>query len=83
MFWKKKMNEWGEIIIKCPYGHGEMRKIIKEDIIIDVCDTCKGMWLDDKEIDKLVALAARQASLAKQKTTQKGGTHRKKTGKKL
>ena len=34
-----------------------MKKIKKRDVVIDVCKKCNGMWLDDKEIDKLIMLA--------------------------
>ena len=33
-----------------------MKKINKHGVIIDVCPKCKGMWLDDKEIDKLLQI---------------------------
>lgn len=33
-----------------------MQKIEKRDVIIDVCKKCKGMWLDDQEIEKLIRL---------------------------
>ena len=40
--------------LECPRCNKELKKIKKKDIIIDVCPLCKGMWLDDKEIDKLL-----------------------------
>ena len=34
-----------------------MKKIKKSDVVIDICQKCNGMWLDDKEIDKLVKIS--------------------------
>ncbi len=66
LFKKKKT---GEVDLKCPRCNLVMDKIKKQDVVIDVCPSCKGMWLDDKEIDKLVELG------------KKGGKHGKKTKK--
>ena len=52
MFTKKH----GEDILECPKCKTKMRKIKKHDVIIDVCNKCKGMWLDDNEINKLIEL---------------------------
>jgi uncharacterized protein len=40
--------------LKCPRCDIIMKKIKKADVIIDVCQKCHGMWLDDDEIDKLL-----------------------------
>lgn len=55
MFWKKK-NKYGEALFKCPRCKVYMEKIRKENVVIDVCRKCSGMWLDDREIDKLLKL---------------------------
>jgi uncharacterized C2H2 Zn-finger protein len=52
MFSKKH----GEELLECPRCETKMRKIKKHDVILDVCKTCNGMWLDDNEINKLIAL---------------------------
>lgn len=52
MFGKKH----GEELLSCPRCDTKMKKIKKNNVIIDVCKTCKGMWLDDNEIDKLAQL---------------------------
>lgn len=49
--------KYGEDILICPRCKIEMEKIKKNDIIIDVCRKCKGMWLDDGEIEKLANYA--------------------------
>jgi Zn-finger nucleic acid-binding protein len=32
----------------------KMREVEKNDILIDVCPNCKGVWLDRGELDKLM-----------------------------
>ena len=56
MFGKKH----GEELLMCPRCKVKMRKIKKGEVIIDVCRSCKGMWLDDKEIDKLVMIGQKK-----------------------
>ncbi len=63
MFWSKKVH--GEKLLKCPRGHGYMRKLKKENVLIDVCEVCGGMWLDDGELQKLNALAKKKFTKAK------------------
>ncbi len=46
-----------EQTLKCPRCAVSMRKIKKHGVIIDVCQRCGGMWLDDREIEKLSALS--------------------------
>ena len=33
-----------------------MKKLIKKDVIIDVCPNCKGMWVDAGELEKLAEM---------------------------
>ncbi|MCM2325686.1 MAG: zf-TFIIB domain-containing protein [Candidatus Woesearchaeota archaeon] len=40
--------------LKCPRCDVFMKKIKKGAVVIDVCTACRGMWLDDNEIEKLV-----------------------------
>ncbi|HET7738075.1 MAG TPA: zf-TFIIB domain-containing protein [Tepidiformaceae bacterium] len=44
--------------MNCPACQTVMREREKEDVIIDVCPNCKGMWLDHGELEKLVAIEA-------------------------
>lgn len=53
----KKTAEINESNRICPVCVERMDKVVKGDIIIDVCPKCNGVWLDDKEIDKLVSYA--------------------------
>ena len=49
---KKKNNEK----INCPRCNIPMRQITRENITIDVCKECEGMWLDKGEINDLIKL---------------------------
>lgn len=41
--------------MKCPVCHDvKMREVVKEDVLIDICPECKGVWLDRGELDKLM-----------------------------
>jgi Zn-finger nucleic acid-binding protein len=38
---------------KCFHGHGEMEKVIVEDMIIDRCGSCGSAWLDGDELERI------------------------------
>ncbi|WP_239618157.1 zf-TFIIB domain-containing protein [Cohnella mopanensis] len=41
--------------MNCPVCEGSrMREVEKNGILIDVCPSCKGVWLDRGELDKLM-----------------------------
>jgi Zn-finger nucleic acid-binding protein len=46
-----------EELLTCPRCHIKMEKLKKNDVIIDVCKKCNGMWLDDGEIQKLAEMS--------------------------
>lgn len=39
--------------LNCPRCKTVMEKIKKEDVVIDVCRKCQGMWLDAGEMERL------------------------------
>ncbi|MGM5484079.1 MAG: zf-TFIIB domain-containing protein [Nanobdellota archaeon] len=43
----------GEKILKCPRDEKEMDKIVKNNVVLDICPKCGGMWIDKGEINKL------------------------------
>ena len=47
----------GEKLLKCPRCRIKMEKLKKEGVIIDVCNKCGGMWLDNGEMEKLSNMA--------------------------
>ncbi|AEF93846.1 hypothetical protein Desca_0971 [Desulfotomaculum nigrificans CO-1-SRB] len=38
----------------CPACSAEMRQARKEGVIIDVCPSCRGIWLDHGELEKII-----------------------------
>lgn len=41
--------------MKCPVCEDvRMREVVKDEVLIDVCPDCKGVWLDRGELDKLM-----------------------------
>jgi len=56
----KKKKKTGEVNLKCPRCNIVMKKIKKADVVIDVCESCNGMWLDDNEIEKLVKIGGKK-----------------------
>ena len=51
----EKDKETGEELLLCPRCKINMKKLVKNNVILDVCKKCKGMWLDAGEIVKLNA----------------------------
>jgi len=60
---KKKNNSK----IKCPRCHIWLRQITKNNITIDVCNNCEGMWLDKGEIEELIKLSKKKVRKNAQK----------------
>jgi len=52
---KKKV--YGEELFTCPRCKIKMEKMKKQDVIIDVCKKCNGMWVDAGEMEKLADMA--------------------------
>jgi len=55
MFFQKKVH--GENLFKCPRCKIKMEKLKKQNVVIDVCRKCGGMWLDKGETEKLAKIA--------------------------
>jgi len=55
MLFGKKVH--GEDLLKCPRCRIKMEKLKKDNVVIDVCMKCKGMWLDNGEMEKLAKMA--------------------------
>ena len=39
----------------CPNDDSPMQKVSREGVDMDICPTCKGIWLDRGELDKLLS----------------------------
>ncbi len=62
MFFKKNKKikkVHGEELLTCPRCNIKMEKLKKQEVIIDVCRKCKGMWLDAGELQKLANISER------------------------
>jgi len=58
MFFKNKIKKvHDEHLFDCPRCKVKMEKLKKNDVIIDICKKCNGMWLDDGEIQKLAEMS--------------------------
>ncbi|MBS3167439.1 zf-TFIIB domain-containing protein [Candidatus Woesearchaeota archaeon] len=53
---KVKKIKCKEQLLLCPRCNIHMKKLIKKDVIIDVCPNCKGMWVDAGELEKLAEM---------------------------
>ncbi len=43
-------------MLKCPVCEdSRLREVEKNEILIDICPSCKGVWLDRGELDKLMS----------------------------
>ncbi len=38
---------------QCPLGHGALAEVRHDEVVIDRCHTCGGVWLDAGEIELL------------------------------
>jgi Zn-finger nucleic acid-binding protein len=57
--------------LKCPRCLSKMKKIEKENITIDVCEYCEGMWLDHGEIEQINKVAVNKLNKQKNKSQSK------------
>ena len=39
----------------CPRDGSTMNEIVRDEVLIDVCPQCRGVWLDRGELEKLLA----------------------------
>ena len=60
-FWAGGALERGERttvpILVCPNCEEGMREVRRNDVLIDVCPKCRGVWLDRGELEKLLETA--------------------------
>ncbi len=41
-------------LLKCPKDGSAMHEVVRDEVLIDVCPKCRGVWLDRGELDKLL-----------------------------
>ena len=47
----------------CPHDQTPLQRKMRQQVEIDYCPTCRGVWLDRGELEKLIALAVPPAVL--------------------
>lgn len=55
-------------MLRCPVCDTPMREIEKFNVIIDICPSCKGVWLDRGELDKIIQYAQYEGPINPTKT---------------
>ncbi len=50
-----------EVPVKCPIDARELMMSDRQGIEIDYCPTCRGVWLDRGELDKIIERSAPEA----------------------
>jgi Zn-finger nucleic acid-binding protein len=46
--------------MKCPHCHSSLIKAKRQNVTIDYCPDCRGIWLDSGELDKIISLSLHQ-----------------------
>lgn len=44
-------------LLLCPNDNGPMQTVQRSGVEFDICPTCRGVWLDRGELEKLLAAA--------------------------
>ena len=52
-----------EAIVSCPVDNSPMQKIHSQDVIIDKCPKCKGIWLNEGELEAIQELSRRNGAV--------------------
>ena len=45
-------------LLMCPNCNASMSEVKRDDVAFDMCPTCRGVWLDRGELDKLIERSA-------------------------
>ena len=51
-------------LLMCPYDNAQMQTLERSGVHFDMCPTCRGVWLDRGELEKLMEGAAAAAQPA-------------------
>jgi Zn-finger nucleic acid-binding protein len=51
-------------LLLCPNDNSAMQTIDRDGVQFDMCPTCRGVWLDRGELEKLMAAAAQTVAPA-------------------
>lgn len=53
-------------LLLCPNDNSSMQTVDRSGVQFDMCPTCRGVWLDRGELEKLMEASARDAAPAPQ-----------------
>lgn len=51
-------------LLMCPNDNAAMQTLDRNGVQFDMCPTCRGVWLDRGELEKLMAVAAEEGRAA-------------------
>jgi Zn-finger nucleic acid-binding protein len=49
----------------CPVCGERLKEIDRAGVMVDICPSCKGIWLDRGEIDKIIGVEAKQGNVVR------------------
>ncbi len=47
----------------CPVCGERLKEIDRSGVMVDICPSCKGIWLDRGEIDKIIGVEGKQGNV--------------------
>ncbi|MGE0742096.1 MAG: zf-TFIIB domain-containing protein [Hyphomonadaceae bacterium] len=57
-------------LLMCPNCNASMTELKRDDVAFDMCPTCRGVWLDRGELEKIMAGARQERSSFEQDRAQ-------------
>lgn len=53
-------------LLMCPNDNNQMLKLTRDGVEFDMCPSCKGVWLDRGELEKLLTVSREESEQQKQ-----------------
>jgi len=47
-------------LLTCPTCNSGMQEVRRNEVLLDVCPQCRGVWLDRGELEKILSLGRRE-----------------------
>lgn len=57
-------------LLMCPNCNASMTEVKRNEVAFDMCPTCRGVWLDRGELEKIIAGVHGEAAAAPQQRSQ-------------
>jgi len=57
-------------LLMCPNCNASMTEVKRDDVAFDMCPTCRGVWLDRGELEKIIAGARTEVTAFEQDRAQ-------------